>query len=147
MAITVSFTGSPQELMELFTSNAFLAVMRNKLQKEDGIEVKGEKVTTPSEDSGELARQQVEHAEQKKSVVTRALMTQAVQEYAVRMHNRYRGNNQMNARAMCVELLKEVTNGEADHTSRVPENMLCDVYEAARADYIPKMFQNVMEVK
>ena len=146
MAITVSFTGSPQELIELITSNGFLTVMRNKLQKEDGIEVRGANVP-PSESEGELARQQAEHVEQKKSTVTRALMTQAVQEYAVRMHNRYRGNCQMDARAMCVELLKEVSGGEADHTSRVPENKLCAVYEAARADYIPKMFQNVMEVK
>lgn len=146
MAITVSFTGSPQELIELITSNGFLTVMRNKLQKEDGIDVKGA-VAAPSENVGELARQQVEHVEQKKSTVTRALMTQAVQEYAVRMHNRYRGNSRMDARAMCVELLKEVSEGVADHTSRVPENKLCDVYEAARADYIPKMFQDALEVK
>lgn len=128
MAITVTFTGSPAEILSLFQDNRFLEVVREqiKVQEESTPSPVEEPAPEPKEPEHKVSRQQMLHA---------------VQEYAVRMHNRYKEKNpELNVKDMCAQLLLEKTAGSAMHTSMVGEMFIEVVTDAAVEDYIPSSY-------
>lgn len=129
MAITVTFTGSPAEILSLFQDNRFLEVVREQIkeQEENPPSPVEEPTSEPKEPEHKVSRQQMLHA---------------VQEYAVRMHNRYKEKNpELNVKDMCAQLLLEKTAGSAMHTSMVGELFIEVVTDAAVKDYIPSSYE------
>lgn len=144
MAITVSFTGSATELLELFQDNRFLELIRKQEEKAEESEnptaepvespevtVAESKEVTPSAPGKELEEPKV----------SRQQMLHAVQEYAVRMYNRYKEfYPDLNVKDMCAQLMLEQTAGTANHTSMVGDMFIEQVYRYAVNDYIPSAY-------
>ena len=140
MAITVSFTGSPAELLELFQNNTFLDLIRKQtaLEEQEKTPVVASEVV-PSEDKKGETPTPVKEPEKPK--ISRQQMLHAVQEYAVRMYNRYKEDHpDLNVKDMCAELLLEQTEGSATHTSMVGDLFIERVYFAAVNDFIPSAY-------
>ena len=154
--ITVTFSGSPAELIELFQSNGFLDAVRAYTEKasDKEFDVKETNVSSvaPSEtvlmDGNNLRPEQKQTPPKREESVkpaspsvTRGSMVRATQEYASRMHNRYNGDgNSVDVCAMCAALISEVTQGKATKTSAVPDEYIDKVFNAVKADTIPSEF-------
>ena len=138
--ITVTFSGSPAELIELFQSNGFLDAVRaqigNSAQKEEAVVPSS---VAPSEASSiDGCPMKLAEPEPAKSSVTRSCMVQAAQEYAGRMHNKYNGKEQVvDVCKMCAALIYEVTEGKAMKTSAVPDEYIDKVFNAVKANTVP----------
>lgn len=157
--ITVTFSGSPAELIELFRSNGFIDAVRAYAVESEGGAASSS--VDPSEsvlmDGNNLRPETPPPASEKeelvKSVVpsvNRGSMVRATQEYASRMHNRYNGkNNQGNVDvcAMCAALISEVTEGKATKTSAVPDEYVDKVFNAVKADTIPAEYEHLLTKK
>ena len=136
MAITVSFTGSPAELLELFQDNKFLDLIRKQCAPEEKKET-----PPPVETSSEDKEKKTPAPEPEKPKISRQQMLHAVQEYAVRMYNRYKEDYpDLNVKDMCAQLMLEQTAGTASHTSMVGEMFIEQVYHYAVNDYIPSAY-------
>lgn len=138
MAITVSFTGSAAELLELFQSNGFIDLIRKQGSSEEKTEAPLP-VETPSEDKEK--KTSTPEPEPEKPKISRQQMLHAVQEYAVRMYNRYKEYYpDLNVKDMCAQLMLEQTAGTASHTSMVGDMFIEQVYHYAVNDYIPSAY-------
>lgn len=143
MAITVSFTGSAMELLELFQDNKFLELIRKQEKVEED-----EKIPAESIESRETTAPEIKETPPPTSVkepeepkVSRQQMLHAVQEYAVRMYNRYKEfYPDLNVKDMCAQLMLEHTAGSANHTSMVGDMFIEQVYHHAVNDYIPSAY-------
>ena len=136
MAITVSFTGSPAELLELFQDNKFLDLIRKQCAPEEKKET-----PPPVETSSGDKEKKTPAPEPEKPKISRQQMLHAVQEYAVRMYNRYKEDYpDLNVKDMCAQLMLEQTAGTASHTSMVGEMFIEQVYHYAVNDYIPSAY-------
>ena len=163
--ITVTFSGSPAELIELFQSNGFIDAVRAYTEKasDNVVEVKettGSSVV-PSEAvlvDGNNLRSEPQQPPSKKeeqakpvaSSVNRGSMVRATQEYASRMHNRYNGKDSrgnVDVCAMCAALISEVTEGKATKTSAVPDEYVDKVFNAVKADTIPAEYEYLLTKK
>ena len=107
--ITVTFSGSPAELIELFQSNGFIDAVRSYTEKIVDKSIESKEVAEsssvgPSEAvllDGNNLRSEPQQPPSKKeeqakpvaSSVNRGSMVRATQEYASRMHNRYNGKD------------------------------------------------------
>ncbi len=144
MAITVSFTGSASELLELFQDNKFLELIRKQEEKpEESENPATEPVESPEVTVAESKETPpptpVKEPEEPK--VSRQQMLHAVQEYAVRMYNRYKEfYPDLNVKDMCAQLMLEQTAGTANHTSMVGDMFIEQVYRYAVNDYIPSAY-------
>ena len=140
MAITVSFTGSPAELLELFQNNTFIDLIRKQTAFEEQEKTPvGTSEVLPSEDKKEETPAPIKAPEKPK--ISRQQMLHAVQEYAVRMYNRYKEDHpDLNVKDMCAELLLEQTGGSATHTSMVGDLFIEQVYFAAVNDFVPSAY-------
>ena len=144
MAITVSFTGSASELLELFQNNKFLELIRKQEEKaEESENLTAEPVESPEVTAPEIketpTHTPVKEPEEPK--VSRQQMLHAVQEYAVRMYNRYKEfYPDLNVKDMCAQLMLEHTAGTANHTSMVGDMFIEQVYRYAVNDYIPSAY-------
>ena len=144
MAITVSFTGSASELLELFQNNKFLELIRKQEEKpEESENSTAEPVESPEvtvAESKEVTPSAPEK-ELEEPKVSRQQMLHAVQEYAVRMYNRYKEfYPDLNVKDMCAQLMLEHTAGSANHTSMVGDMFIEQVYRHAVNDYIPSAY-------
>ena len=143
MAITVSFTGSATELLELFQDNKFLELIRKQGKVEED-----EKIPAESIESRETTAPEIKETppltpvkEPEEPKVSRQQMLHAVQEYAVRMYNRYKEfYPELNVKDMCAQLMLEHTAGSASHTSMVGDMFIEQVYHHAVNDYIPSAY-------
>ena len=143
MAITVSFTGSATELLELFQDNKFLELIRKQGKVEED-----EKIPAESIESRETTAPEIKETppptpvkEPEEPKVSRQQMLHAVQEYAVRMYNRYKEfYPDLNVKDMCAQLMLEHTAGSANHTSMVGDMFIEQVYHHAVNDYIPSAY-------
>lgn len=145
--ITVTFSGSPAELIELFQSNGFLDVVKAQIgessQKDSAPSSVSSAPVVPSEASSIDGCPMTPVAEPApaKSTVTRSCMVQAAQEYAGRMHNKYNGKEQVvDVCKMCAALIYEVTDGKAMKTSAVPDEYIDKVFNAVKANTIPSEY-------
>lgn len=163
--ITVTFSGSPDELIELFQSNGFLNAVKAYTEKTNDKTVEEKAVVTssvvPSEtvlmdgNSLHTEPQQItsEKAEDTKPAapsVNRGSMVRATQEYASRMHNRYNGKDNrgnVDVCAMCAALISEVTDGKATKTSAVPDEYIDKVFNAVKTDTIPAEYKYLLNKK
>ena len=163
--ITVTFSGSPAELIELFQSNGFLDAVRAYTEKasDNVVEVKEttDSSVVPSEAvlmDGSNLRSEPQQPPSKKdeqakpvaSSVNRGSMVRATQEYASRMHNRYNGKDSrgnVDVCAMCASLISEVTEGKATKTSAVPDEYVDKVFNAVKADTIPAEYEYLLTKK
>ena len=163
--ITVTFSGSPAELIELFQSNGFLDAVRAYTEKasDNVVEVKEttDSSVVPSEAvlmDGSNLRSEPQQPPSKKdeqakpvaSSVNRGSMVRATQEYASRMHNRYNGKDSrgnVDVCAMCAALISEVTEGKATKTSAVPDEYVDKVFNAVKADTIPAEYEYLLTKK
>ena len=163
--ITVTFSGSPAELIELFQSNGFLDAVRAYTEKasDNVVEVKEttDSSVVPSEvvlmDGSNLRSEpqqppskKEEQAKPVASSVNRGSMVRATQEYASRMHNRYNGKDSrgnVDVCAMCAALISEVTEGKATKTSAVPDEYVDKVFNAVKADTIPAEYEYLLTKK
>ena len=140
MAITVSFTGSASELIELFQNNGFLDLIRKQSSSEENKEEPAPieiSEVTPSEDK----KNDIPTPEPVAPKISRQQMLHAVQEYAVRMYNRYKEHYpDLNVKDMCAQLMLEHTAGSASHTSMVGDMFIEQVYHHAVNDYIPSAY-------
>ena len=123
MSVSVTFSGSVSELMELFKSNGFLDLVKKEIEKESKPELKTES----------------------KSKISRLQMLNAMQEYCVRMNNRYSGMEGYDTRVMCADLLMQCTDSSANHTSKVDEKYFETVFNAAINDTIPETFKTIVK--
>lgn len=151
--ITVTFSGSPAELIELFQSNGFLDAVKSQMGNvvdtdEPAVPVCPVSVT-PSEASnmdGCPVEAQASDPQPVKNTVTRGCMVRAAQEYAGRMHNKYNGKEQVvDVCKMCAALIHEVTDGKATKTSAVPDEYIDKVFNAAKANTIPREYAYLKE--
>lgn len=131
MSVSVTFSGSVSELMELFKSNGFLDLVKKEIEKESKPESKPEPKPEPKTES--------------KSKISRLQMLNAMQEYCVRMNNRYSGMEGYDTRAMCADLLMQCTDSSANHTSKVDEKYFETVFNAAINDTIPETFKTIVK--
>ena len=143
MAITVSFTGSATELLELFQDNKFLELIRKQGKAEEDEKILAESIepreTTVPGIKDTPPPTPVKEPEEPK--VSRQQMLHAVQEYAVRMYNRYKEfYPDLNVKDMCAQLMLEHTAGSANHTSMVGDMFIEQVYHYAVNDYIPSAY-------
>jgi hypothetical protein len=143
MAITVSFTGSAMELLELFQDNKFLELIRKQGRAEEDEKTPAESIesreTTATEIKETPPPPPVKEPEEPK--VYRQQMLHAVQEYAVRMYNRYKEfYPDLNVKDMCAQLMIEHIAGSASHTSMVGDMFIEQVYHHAVNDYIPSAY-------
>ena len=163
--ITVTFSGSPADLIELFQSNGFLDAVRAYTEKasDNVVEVKEttDSSVVPSEavlmDGSNLRSEpqqpptkKEEQAKPVASSVNRGSMVRATQEYASRMHNRYNGKDSrgnVDVCAMCAALISEVTEGKATKTSAVPDEYVDKVFNAVKADTIPAEYEYLLTKK
>ena len=163
--ITVTFSGSPAELIELFQSNGFLDAVRAYTEKasDNVVEVKEttDSSVVPSEavlmDGSNIRSEpqqppfkKEEQAKPVASSVNRGSMVRATQEYASRMHNRYNGKDSrgnVDVCAMCAALISEVTEGKATKTSAVPDEYVDKVFNAVKADTIPAEYEYLLTKK
>ena len=163
--ITVTFSGSSAELIELFQSNGFLDAVRAYTEKasDNVVEVKEttDSSVVPSEAvlmDGSNLRSEPQQPPSKKeeqakpiaSSVNRGSMVRATQEYASRMHNRYNGKDSrgnVDVCAMCAALISEVTEGKATKTSAVPDEYVDKVFNAVKADTIPAEYEYLLTKK
>ena len=153
--ITVTFSGSPAELIELFQSNGFIDAVRAYTEKTIDKSTESKEVTEsssvgPSEavlvDGNNLRSE----PQQPPSSVNRGSMVRATQEYASRMHNRYNGKDSrgnVDVCAMCAALISEVTEGKATKTSAVPDEYVDKVFNAVKADTIPAEYEYLLTKK
>lgn len=138
MAITVSFTGSPAELLALFQDDKFLDLIRKQCVPEEN---KEESVETPKVATPEIKKEEPTAPQPEKPKISRQQMLHAVQEYAVRMYNRYKEfYPDLNVKDMCAQLMLEHTAGTANHTSMVGDMFIEQVYHYAVNDYIPSAY-------
>ena len=144
MAITVSFTGSPAELLELFQNNGFLDALR----KHSGVKEDPSSEATDFEEGKGTPYDEQTEPEEETSIThkaSREQMLHAVQEYAVRMYNRYRESNpDLDIKDMCAQLLLHVTAGTATHTSMVGDMFIDSVVDAAVKDFIPSKYSYLL---
>ena len=163
--ITVTFSGSPAELIELFQSNGFIDAVRAYTEKasDNVVEVKEttDSSVVPSEAvlmDGSNLRSEPQQPPSKKeeqakpvaSSVNRGSMVRATQEYASRMHNRHNGKDSrgnVDVCAMCEALISEVTEGKATKTSAVPDEYVDKVFNAVKADTIPAEYEYLLTKK
>ena len=158
--ITVTFSGSPAELIELFQSNGFIDAVRAYTEKTRGNPIESKEAAEsssvgPSEavlmDGNNLRSEpqqpptkKEEQAKPVASSVNRGSMVRATQEYASRMHNRYNGKDSrgnVDVCAMCAALISEVTEGKATKTSAVPYECVDKVFNAVEAGIIPAEYE------
>lgn len=138
MAITVSFTGSPAELLTLFQDDKFLDLIRKQCSPEEN---KEDSVETPKVTIPEIKKEEPTAPQPEKPKISRQQMLHAVQEYAVRMYNRYKESYpDLNVKDMCAQLMLEQTAGTANHTSMVGDMFIEQVYHYAVNDYIPSAY-------
>lgn len=136
MAVTVSFTGSPAEILELFRDNRFLEVIREQVKSQERPAEE-----TPVEETSVEVKKEPDIPAPPERKISRQQMLHAVQEYAVRMHNRYKERNpELDVKDMCAQLLLEITAGTAMHTSMVREMFIEAVTDAAVNDCIPSSY-------
>lgn len=163
--ITVTFSGSPAEIIELFQSNGFLDAVRSYTEKTSDKVVDAKETTTPSVapsetvlmDGNSLRPEPPQPASKKEKPakpvvpsVNRGSMVRATQEYASRMHNRYNGKDNhgnVDVCAMCAALISEVTEGKATKTSAVPDEYVDKVFYAVKADTIPVEYEYLLTKK
>lgn len=163
--ITVTFSGSPAELIELFQSNGFIDAVRAYTEKTVDKSIESKEVAEsssvgPSEAvlmDGNNFRSEPQQPPSKKeervnpaSSVNRGSMVRATQEYASRMHNRYNGKDSrgnVDVCAMCAALISEVTEGKATKTSAVPDEYVDKVFNAVKADTIPAEYGYLLTKK
>ena len=164
--ITVTFSGSPAELIELFQSNGFIDAVRAYTEKTIDKSIESKEVAEsssvcPSEAvlmDGNNLRSELQQPPSKKeeqakpvaSSVNRGSMVRATQEYASRMHNRYNGKDSrgnVDVCAMCAALISEVTEGKATKTSAVPDEYVDKVFNAVKADTIPAEYEYLLTKK
>lgn len=163
--ITVTFSGSPAELIELFQSNGFIDAVRAYTEKTRGNPIESKEVAEsssvgPSEAvlmDGNNPRSEPQQPPSKKeervnpaSSVNRGSMVRATLEYASRMHNRYNGKDSrgnVDVCAMCAALISEVTEGKATKTSAVPDEYVDKVFNAVKADTIPAEYEYLLTKK
>lgn len=163
--ITVTFSGSPAELIELFQSNGFIDAVRAYTEKTVDKSIESKEVAEsssvgPSEAvlmDGNNLRSEPQQLPSKKeervnpaSSVNRGSMVRATQEYASRMHNRYNGKDSrgsVDVCAMCAALISEVTEGKATKTSAVPDEYVDKVFNAVKADTIPAEYEYLLTKK
>ena len=163
--ITVTFSGNPAELIELFQSNGFIDAVRAYTEKTVDKSIESEEVVEsssvgPSEavlTEGNNLRSEPQQPPSKKeervnpaSSVNRGSMVRATQEYASRMHNRYNGKDSrgnVDVCAMCAALISEVTEGKATKTSTVPDEYVDKVFNAVKADTIPAEYEYLLTKK
>ena len=138
MAISVTFSGSATELMELFSNDLF----RDLLKKVEPVKTEPAKVEPVKAELVKVEPAKVES--EKKPSVSRAQMLNAMQEYCVRMNNRYSGVQGYDTRAMCADLLLQCTGQTASHTSKVDSEYFEDVFNAAINDVIPETFKHIV---
>lgn len=138
MAITVSFTGSPAELLTLFQDDKFLDLIRKQCAPEEN---KEDFVETPKVATPEIKKEEPTAPQPEKPKISRQQMLHAVQEYAVRMYNRYKEfYPDLDVKDMCAQLMLEHTAGTASHTSMVGDMFIEQVYHYAVNDYIPSAY-------
>ena len=143
MAICVTFSGSATELMELFSNDLF----RDLLKKVEPAKTEPAKTEPDKVEPAKAEPVKVEPAiveSEKKPSVSRAQMLNAMQEYCVRMNNRYSGVQGYDTRAMCADLLLQCTGHTASHTSKVDSEYFEDVFNAAINDVIPETFKHIV---
>ena len=163
--ITVTFSGNPAELIELFQSNGFIDAVRAYTEKTVDKSIESKEVAEsssvgPSEavlTEGNNLRSEPQQPPSKKeervnpaSSVNRGSMVRATQEYASRMHNRYNGKDSrgnVDVCAMCAALISEVTEGKATKTSAVPDEYVDKVFNAVKADTIPAEYEYLLTKK
>lgn len=163
--ITVTFSGNPAELIELFQSNGFIDAVRAYTEKTVDKSIESKEVAEsssvgPSEavlTEGNNLRSEPQQPPSKKeervnpaSSVNRGSMVRATQEYASRMHNRYNGKDSrgnVDVCAMCAALISEVTEGKATKTSAVPDEYVDKVFNAVKADIIPAEYEYLLTKK
>ena len=140
MAITVTFSGNVDELISLFQSNGFLDAVRAQVGNSVKVEAVEETSASSSvQEKPEEAPAPVKAKEEPK--ISRQQMLHAVQEYAVRMYNRYKEYYpDLDVKDMCAQLMLEQTAGTASHTSMVGEMFIAQVYRYAVNDYIPSAY-------
>ena len=143
MAITVTFSGNVDELISLFQSNGFLDAVRAQVGNSVKVEAVEEAPASSSvQEKPEEAPAPVKAKEEpEKPKISRQQMLHAVQEYAVRMYNRYKEfYPDLNVKDMCAQLMLEQTAGTANHTSMVGDMFIEQVYHYAVNDYIPSAY-------
>lgn len=163
--ITVTFSGSPAELIELFQSNGFIDAVRAYTEKTVDKSIESKEVAEsssvgPSEsvlmDGNNLHSEPQQPPSKKEervnpaSSVNRGSMVRATQEYASRMHNRYNGKDSrgnVDVCAMCAALISEVTEGKATKTSAVPDEYVDKVFNAVKDDTIPVEYEYLLTKK
>lgn len=128
MSVSVTFSGSVSELMELFKSNGFMDLVKKEI-----------KIDEPKPESKN------ESKSESKPKISRLQMLNAMQEYCVRMNNRYSGIDGYDTRTMCADLLMQCTDNIASHTSKVDEKYFETVFNAAINDTIPETFKTIIE--
>ena len=163
--ITVTFSGNPAELIELFQSNGFIDAVRAYTEKTVDKSIESKEVAEPSSvgpseavlmDGNNLRSEPQQPSSKKEervnpaSSVNRGSMVRATQEYASRMHNRYNGKDSrgnVDVCAMCAALISEVTEGKATKTSAVPDEYVDKVFNAVKADTIPAEYEYLLTKK